>query len=294
MEYTAIRSSLEISRDMADYLEAADPQKYPPASRAQTIREINDILTGRSDAPFDSPLGRARDKRAIELMADFAALSIQVKQMELPSPFKRGRAQKYPLWNADAETPLKWIDQKRYDSAVRNGFPDGFFKQSYFDRVSFHDLPDDVDCTGSTFASCRFTACRVKGTLFEDCTVRDTDFSNCRLDFCLFAYAGLSHVRYFDCTIHKGGFAFSQLKSVTLLDCNMESVNMGNCALDGCSFARIRARDIRRLATSTITQGGATHEECDRLREQTYRALGVELSERSHVKRPLGRERGSR
>lgn len=126
MEYTAIRSSLEISRDMADYLEAADPQKYPPASRAQTIREINDILTGRSDAPFDSPLGRARDKRAIELMADFAALSIQVKQMELPSPFKRGRAQKYPLWNVDAETPLKWIDQKRYDSAVRNGFPDGF------------------------------------------------------------------------------------------------------------------------------------------------------------------------
>ena len=124
--------------------------------------------------------------------------------------------------------------------------------------------------------------------------MRDTEFSNCRLDFCLFAYAGLSHVRYFDCTIHRGGFAFSQLKSVTLLDCNMESVNMGNCALDGCSFARIRARDIRRLATSTITQGGATHEECDRLREQTYRALGVELSERSHVKRPLGRERGSR
>lgn len=109
-----------------------------------------------------------------------------------------------------------------------------------------------------------------------------------------FAYAGLSHVRFFDCTIHKGGFAFSQLKGVTLLDCSMESVNMGNCALDGCSFARIRARDIRRLATSTIMQGGVTQEECERLREQTYRALGVELPERSCAKRSIGRERGSR
>ena len=124
--------------------------------------------------------------------------------------------------------------------------------------------------------------------------MRDTNFSNCRLDLCLFAYAGLSHVRFFDCTIHKGGFAFSQLKGVTLLDCSMESVNMGNCALDGCSFARIRARDIRRLATSTITQGGVTQEECERLREQTYRALGVELPERSCAKRSIGRERGSR
>ena len=49
-----------------------------------------------------------------------------------------------------------------------------------------------------------------------------------------------------------------------------------------------------RLATSTITQGGVTQEECERLREQTYRALGVELPERSCAKRSIGRERGSR
>lgn len=57
----------------------------------------------------------------------------------------------------------------------------------------------------------------------------------------------------------------------------MEAINIGNCTLDGCSFARMRAKNIHRLETSTITQGGATPEECERLRVQTYQSLGVSI-----------------
>lgn len=139
-------------------------------------------------------------------------------------------------------------------------------------------MPDEMTCRGSTFDGCQFTACRIHSAFFEDCTVQDTDFSNCRLCLCLFAYSNIAHTRFFDCQLCRhGGFAFSQLKNVLFRDCNMDAINIRNCTLDGCSFARMRVKNIHGLETSTITQGGATPEECERLRVQTYQSLGVSI-----------------
>lgn len=278
MNDKTVRSSLSISRDMADYLETVDPQNYHAADRAKTIQHLNDILAGRSKESLTPLISTSTEETPVRLMADFSALSAQIEQMARPFPLRHGRARKYPVWDGSAETPLKWIDQKRYDNALKNGFPTGFFENSYFDHICFSAVPDEMTCRGSTFDGCQFTACRIHSAFFEDCTVQDTDFSNCRLCLCLFAYSNIAHTRFFDCQLCRhGGFAFSQLKNVLFRDCNMDAINIGNCTLDGCSFARMRVKNIHRLETSTITQGGATPEECERLRVQTYQSLGVSI-----------------
>ena len=181
MNDKTVQSSLSISRDMADYLETVDPQNYHAADRAKTIQHLNDILAGRSKEPLTPLISASTEEAPARLMAGFAALFAQIEQMAQPFPLRYGRARKYPVWDDSAETPLKWIDQKRYDNALKNGFPTGFFENSYFDHICFSAVPDEMTCRGSTFDGCQFTACRIHSAFFEDCTVHDTDFSNCRL-----------------------------------------------------------------------------------------------------------------
>lgn len=50
--FQAVRSGAEISMNIADLLEQAAPAQYNGANRAQTIREVNDTLQGRSDQSF--------------------------------------------------------------------------------------------------------------------------------------------------------------------------------------------------------------------------------------------------
>ena len=42
-DYKAVRSSLDISRSIAFYLEMSDPAAFQQADRARSIRTINDI-----------------------------------------------------------------------------------------------------------------------------------------------------------------------------------------------------------------------------------------------------------
>ena len=150
MNDKTVRSSLSISRDMADYLETVDPQNYHAADRAKTIQHLNDILAGRSKESLTPLISTSTEETPVRLMADFSALSAQIEQMAQPFPLRHGRARKYPVWDGSAETPLKWIDQKRYDNALKNGFPTGFFENSYFDHICFSAVPDEMTCRGST------------------------------------------------------------------------------------------------------------------------------------------------
>lgn len=128
MNDKTVRSSLSISRDMADYLETVDPQNYHAADRAKTIQHLNDILAGRSKESLTPLISTSTEETPVRLMADFAALSAQIEQMAQPFPLRHGRARKYPVWDDSAETPLKWIDQKRYDNALKTAFLLAFLK----------------------------------------------------------------------------------------------------------------------------------------------------------------------
>ena len=202
MNDKTVQSSLSISRDMADYLETVDPQNYHAADRAKTIQHLNDILAGRSKEPLTPLISASTEETPARLMAGFAALSAQIEQMAQPFPLRYGRARKYPVWDDSAETPLKWIDQKRYDNALKKRLSHWLFLKIPI-SIIFASLlcQDEMTCRGSTFDGCQFTACRIHSAFFEDCTVQDTDFSNCRLCLCLFAYSNIAHTRFFDCQL---------------------------------------------------------------------------------------------
>ncbi len=67
----------------------------------------------------------------------------------------------------------KVIDQQLYDQAAKDGFPAGFFRDSFFHRVTLYCLPDGQYCSNSVFDLCTFAVCRINGYV---------DFSHC--SFC--------------------------------------------------------------------------------------------------------------
>ena len=53
-DYKAVRSSLDISKSIAFYLEMSDPAAFRLRDRAGSIRTINDILQGRSEKTVEA------------------------------------------------------------------------------------------------------------------------------------------------------------------------------------------------------------------------------------------------
>ena len=86
--------------------------------------------------------------------------------------------------------------------------------------------------------------------------------------------ATLAHTRFHDCELSHLMVQNATLKSCHTADCTMDEVDYAGSTLDGCTFNRITAGTVC-LDWTTITQGGATEEECRQNRKDVYRALGV-------------------
>ena len=281
--FQAVRSGAEISKSIADLLEQADPVQYNGMNRVQTIRAVNDILEGRSDQSFDMLYSILDDKcggnpeRVEKVKRDVEAFRHQ-KLCRTLRYTKVGRQQyRYNMWDYDPKRPLKIISQPLFDHAVEHGFPPDFFTASYFDHVTIYCMPDNVDLSFSHFESCHFSVCGIRGAVFDNADLYDTDFRSSLLQMVNFTGASIAHSHFRDCDMASVSFQDARLKSCQTLDCTMERVDFRGATLDGASYGRIPASNIQNLPSAVITQGGATREEVEHLRESTFRELGVPM-----------------
>ena len=278
IEYKAVPSGLEISRRIVDCLEDSAPQGYAPGERSSTICKLNDILQGRSTRSVDellAELDKCDDTRLPAVLEDVQAF---LRQKELlTTPYVK-RANQRPFTfqyrYASEERSLKIIDQTLYDRAAREGFPIDFFRESYFDHVTFYCLPDYVDLSGSELHGCKFAVCRIKGISFRYSRIYDTEFYSSILNCGDMYESVLAHTHFHDCELSYMVMENATLKNCSTTDCTMDNVDYAGSTLDGCTFSRITAGAIC-LDWTTITQGGATEEECRQNREAIYKALGV-------------------
>lgn len=103
---------------------------------------------------------------------------------------------------------------------------------------------------------------------------RATKFYSSVLNYVDLCGSVLVHTHFRDCELSHVMLQTAKLKTCSTIDCTMDGVDYAGATLDGCTFNRITAGSIR-LDYTTITQGGATEEECRQNREAVYRALGV-------------------
>lgn len=284
-EYKIVKSSLEISRNIADCLEDIDPIQYNGQSRTRRLRNVNSFLQGRNDMPLDELLdwaertqGGAHAARVQAIRQDIQRFQEQKALLETPYTRRGSRAYSYHVWDLDPEKPLKIIDQDLYDQAAREGFPPGFFRDSYFDHVTFCCLPDSAVCDGSRFQSCTFAVCRMVGTDFRNATLDDCEFHTCKMQDIFFTGAVISHTHFRDCSMHNVRFIYSRMRSCHTIDCAVGRLNFLCARLDGCSYDLIHPTSrtsIRSLHTAEITMSGATAEECQENRAAIFRALRV-------------------
>ena len=250
------------------------------------IQTVNDILQGRTERTVDDLLSEVRRKGGDAGAGRIARIEREIKDfqsqralMTLPLTGPASTGEQIDLGSLEAGTkPV--ITQEIYDKAVRLGFPHDFFRQSYFENVTFYCIPDRTDFNFSYFSNCSFAVCRIREATFDGASIYSSEFHSCSMQYATFFKATLSYTHFHDSTLQNVSFQDAHMKSCNTVDCRLEKVGFLNTTLDGCSYGRITAQSIRNLHTATITQGGATHEEVMHNREAIYAAL-----------RPGGRER---
>lgn len=196
---------------------------------------------------------------------------------------------KYEIFDPDASHPLKIIGQQMFDHALEHGFPPDFFRESYFDRVTFRNMPEGADCTFSAFRNCTFSGCHINRCLFDNTTIYNTGFYNVQLNMVNIIGASLAHTRFQDSFMISVSFQDARLKSCRAQGCIMDRVDFLGATLDGSSFDRITAGRILNLRNAVITQGGATHEEVKHLQQSVFQALQPLPAHRTNPRRKPGR-----
>lgn len=277
-EYKPVPSGLAISQRVVDYLEAMSAEGYSPNNRTKAICAVNDILQGRSSRTAEellTVLEQYSDGQLAPVQRDIRDFLKQKSLLGFSYDKTSEKEYKFRPYSLPNGYSLKVIDQSLYDRAAKNGFPPNFFRDSYFDKVTFCCLPDYADFYGSELHNCNFAVCRVKGASFIGAHIYDTEFYTSVLNLADFFGATLAHTRFHDCELTHVTFNSARLKSCSTIDCTMDSINYSGAVLDGCSFGRVTAGTIRNLDGATITQGGASEEECRQNREAIYHALGV-------------------
>lgn len=285
-DYKAVRSSLDISKSIAFYLEMSDPAAFRQGDRAGTVRAINDVLQGRSEQTLETMLVELERKGGTYYAGEIAVLRRDIQdfqhQKELLSKVynkgstKASKAYRFKPYHSSGGHVLKIVNQKLFDMAAKNGFPPNFFRETYFDQVTLYCLPKGADFYGSMFQNCTFAVCRVSAASFIGASIYSSEFHSCVLEHADFFNASIAHTHFHDCTLSHVTFQKARLKSCNTINCTLNGINYLNAVLDGCSFGRVAAAGIRSLTTAAITQGGATQEECHRNRDAIFQALGVE------------------
>lgn len=278
-DYKSVPSGMEIRRRIADCLERMALAGYQPSERAQAIHSINDILQGRARRTAEDLLTQLEqfgDDQTAAVRQDIRDFLVQRKLLtQAYTKCSNGKRYVYHQYTCSDGRSLKIIDQKLYDRAARHGFPPNFFRESYFDQVTFYCLPDSADFYCSELHHCKFAVCRLNSISFVGARIYASEIYSSILNHVDFFGAFLAYTHFHDSELSHIMLQSAQMKSCNTIDCTMCGVNYSGATLDGCSFGRIIASTIRNLDQATITQGGATEEECRRNRDAVYEALGV-------------------
>lgn len=269
-----------------------DPAKYPPSEDSKIVRSLNDTLQGRSKqtvdellADVDAVCGRLGIYNSEWLMLRQAIEDFQHQKELLGRPYTKSsdKQYKYRTFDLDPERPLKIVNQRLYDQAAKAGFPPTFFRETYFDGVTFYCIPDHTDFNFSRFHNCTFAVCRIRKATFDGASLSSSEFHSCDIQYATFFKASIAHTHFHDSTLRNVSFQEAHLKSCNTVDCKLDGVGFLNATLDGCFFGRIAAQGIRHLHTANITQGGATEREVKHNREAILAALRPQQGERQET-----------
>ena len=281
-DYRAVRSTLDMSKRIAFYLEMSDPAGYPAEHRAKTVGYVNNVLQGRAERPPEDLLAELEEKGgeyyAKEIAAvrqDFQQFQVQKSLLSIPYVKSSSKQYKFRTYNAYPDRPLKIINQQLFDWAAKAGFPPGFFRESYFDRVTLYCVPQGTDFNFSMFQNCAFAVCRIENATFDGTSIYSSEFHSAEIDHTTFFNATIANTHFYDSSLKWVSFQGARLKSSNTLDCVLDNVSFLRTTLDGCSYGRVTPSHIQSLETANITMGGATDDECRRNRAAIFKALQV-------------------
>ena len=220
-----------------------DPVKYPPGDDAKIVRRLNDTLQGRGEqtvqemlAEIDTVCGRLGIYNSEWLAFQQKIEDFQHQKSLLDQPYTKSSSKQYKYRSYDPPIgrKLKIVNQRLYDCAAKAGFPPNFFRETYFDQVTFYCIPDHTDFNFSYFSNCTFAVCRIREATFDGATLSSSEFHSCVMQYATFFNASIDHTHFHDSTLRNVSFQEARLKSCNTVDCELDGVGFLNATLDGC------------------------------------------------------------
>lgn len=169
---------------------------------------------------------------------------------------------------------LAVVNQSIYNSAVINGFPQGFFKNKYFEKVDFYCFPQKADFSNSYLQNCTFNLCSAPQASFSHTTLSCCSFSSMWLENANFENANFEHTNFRHCDLNKNIFTNAHFNGGYICECDLNKANFMEVKIDGTWFASITGKiQSGCVAIENFTMGGATKEEVQRYAEKQLQNL---------------------
>jgi uncharacterized protein YjbI with pentapeptide repeats len=134
------------------------------------------------------------------------------------------------------------FDQCRF-TAVDLGL--GVFERASFvdclvERCSLANLRTEA----SSMIRVSVTASRLTGLQWTKGALRDTSFTDCRMDLSSFRFSKLSSVVFERCNLRQADFQNADLRGTRFEDCELAAAQFSGAQLDGATFARCTLEGI--------------------------------------------------
>ena len=119
-----------------------------------------------------------------------------------------------------------------------------------FDRAAFVDCLIER-CTlanlrtnGSSMIRVSVTASRLTGLQWAKGALRDTSFSDCRMDLSSFRFSKLSTVAFERCNLRQADFQNADLRGARFEECDLAAAQFSGATLEGATFTRCTLEGI--------------------------------------------------
>ncbi len=171
------------------------------------------------------------------------------------------------------EKKQKIINQVRYETLARRGFPEECLSDAFVDGVVFTMLPENVEIKNTRFVECRFSNISVESLKFTDCVIADGIFMCIKADEVNMQGTTVYGTLLTDISIGKMDMERATFRKSSMRDGDIMELNLTDATLESMYFYRIKTSKIEGIELANMTMGGATNEEVENYRCQVKAAL---------------------
>lgn len=147
----------------------------------------------------------------------------------------------------DLDLTGREVDALEFDQCRFTGVdlgPGVFERAAFVDCLVERCTLANLRTNGSSMIRVAVTASRLTGLQWTKGALRDTSFTDCRMDLSSFRFSKLSAVAFERCNLRQADFQNADLRGARFEECDLAAAQFSGATMDGTTFARCTLEGI--------------------------------------------------